>query len=94
MFVISITYIKPLSEIDRFLDEHIEYLKRQYSNGVFIVSGKKKPRTGGIIIAKSSSLEQLQTIIEQDPFYREKIASYDIVEFIPSMAFEPRIARH
>ncbi|BCS88068.1 YciI family protein [Pseudodesulfovibrio sediminis] len=85
MFIISLTYICDLNKIDAFLDEHVSFLKKEYERGHFIASGRKVPRTGGIILAQVDSLESLKAILELDPFHREGLASYDIQEFMPSM---------
>jgi len=52
MFVVSLNYKVPLTEIDRLAPAHVEWLKACYAEGVFVASGPKKPRTGGIIIAR------------------------------------------
>jgi uncharacterized protein YciI len=88
MFIISLTYIKPLEEVDALIEEHVEYLKKQYSLGNFIVSGRKVPRTGGVILASASSREEIKNIIALDPFYTYRIASYEITEFSPTMTMD------
>ena len=85
MFIVSVNYIKPLGQIDSLLEEHIEFLKVQYEKKVFIFSGRKVPRTGGIIIAKANSREELHVILEHDPFSKNGVAEYEITEFVPSM---------
>ncbi|MGA9047227.1 YciI family protein [Sulfuricurvum sp.] len=91
MFIISLTYIKPLEEVDALLEEHVEYLKEQYRLGNFLASGRKVPRDGGIILARAVAREEIETIISLDPFYRHKIASYEITEFTPTMT-SPELA--
>ncbi|KFN38747.1 MAG: GTP cyclohydrolase [Sulfuricurvum sp. MLSB] len=91
MFIISLTYIKPLDEVDALLEEHVEYLKEQYRLGNFLASGRKVPRTGGIILARAVSREEIETIITLDPFYRHGVASYEITEFSPTMT-SPELA--
>jgi uncharacterized protein YciI len=86
MFIISLKYKKPLAEVDAHLPAHGEYVKSQYAAGNFLLSGRKIPRTGGIILSSVKTREALQAIIEQDPFYRHQIADYDVVEFSPTMA--------
>jgi len=86
MFLISLQYKRPLTEVDAHLPAHVEYLKSQYATGNFLLSGRKNPRTGGIIFSSVKTREALKAIIEQDPFYRHEIADYDIVEFSPTMA--------
>ncbi|BFM13099.1 YciI family protein [Simiduia litorea] len=88
MFIISLTYIKPLEVVDQFISAHSEYLNEQYRLGHFQLSGRKEPRTGGVIIATVESRGVLENILAQDPFYREKVASYDVTEFVPSRSSE------
>ncbi len=88
MFIISLSYQVPLDEVDRFIPEHIVYLNEQYSKGHFILSGRKEPRAGGVIIAKVGSREMLNDILDQDPFHREGLASYEVTEVIPTKAGE------
>lgn len=85
MFIISLTYIKPLEEVEALLEDHVDYLKEQYSLGNFLASGRKVPRTGGIILARGASREEIETIIALDPFYRHHVAEYEITEFSPTM---------
>ena len=85
MFIVNLTYKVDLSKIDKYLDEHIEYLKQQYANDKFVASGKKIPRTGGVILSQLKDKNHLLEILEQDPFKINDLAEYEIVEFIPSM---------
>jgi uncharacterized protein YciI len=85
MFIVELTYIVDLEEVDKILPEHIEYLKKQYEKGNFIASGRKIPRTGGIILSKLDNIEKLNKVLAQDPFKINNLATYKIVEFIPSM---------
>lgn len=88
MFIISLTYTCDLDQIDAHLEAHIEYLKKQYAAGNFIASGRKVPRTGGVILARFNSREELDKALQLDPFYSENLASYNIQEFIPTMVGE------
>ena len=84
MFIFDLTYQKPLSEVERFLPEHIRFLDEHYEKGLFLCSGRKVPRTGGIILCNCHDMEAAASIMKQDPFYREGIADYKTIEFIPS----------
>ena len=83
MVIIELTYIKPLSEVERFLKEHIQFLDKYYDQSVFIVSGRKVPRDGGVILALTDKASAAE-IIKEDPFHRENIAEYHLIEFEPS----------
>ncbi len=88
MFIVSITYTVSLDLVDSLLAEHVKYLKIQYKKGNFIASGRKVPRTGGIILSQVNNLKTLQKIINEAPFKINDLAKYDIQEFIPSMSSE------
>ena len=88
MFIVSLTYKRPLEEVDSHLDAHVAYLKQEYANGSFIASGRKVPRTGGIILSNIKTRDELEVILTKDPFYIAGIADYDMMEFIPSMVAE------
>ena len=59
MFIISLTYQVPLDKVDAFIPEHVDYLNEQYAKGHFILSGRKEPRTGGVIITTISDRNKL-----------------------------------
>ena len=84
MFVVSIEYKVDLPEVDKYISEHIEFLDKFYNRGNFLASGRKVPRTGGIILATANSKEELNAILAEDPFYKANLANYEVTEFIPS----------
>lgn len=86
MFVISLSYTKPLADVEQQLAAHIEYIDHYYGKGVFLASGRKVPRTGGIILARADSLAEIQTIVQLDPFYIAGVAEFEITEFVPTKA--------
>lgn len=86
MFVVSLTYIKPLSEVDQYIEAHVAYLEKYYGAGKFIASGRKVPRTGGVILVNADSREEVDSIIKEDPFHLANVSNYEITEFIPTMA--------
>lgn len=81
MFVIELIYKADLTEIDGAMRAHMAYLKKQYGAGRFLMSGRKLPRTGGIIIARGESLEQLEALVKEDPFVSRGLADFRIIEF-------------
>lgn len=88
MFIINITYKTDLKTVDSFLNQHIDFLNEQYQLGHFIASGRKVPRTGGIILSNIQNKAQLEEIILKDPFKKEELATYEIIEFVLSKTSE------
>lgn len=84
MFIINLTYKTELEKVDQFLNEHIEFLNEQYEQGHFLASGRKVPRTGGIILSSISQRSELEAIIEKDPFNKHQLAHYELIEFVAS----------
>ena len=81
MFVIELSYKVDLAEIDAHMAAHVKFLKKYYASGNFLVSGRKIPRDGGIILAVGASREQIQAIIQEDPFHAHGLADFRIIEF-------------
>jgi uncharacterized protein YciI len=55
MFVVTLNYKKSLSDVDRLVDEHRAFLEHHYIFGHFLLSRRKEPRTGGIILSKADT---------------------------------------
>lgn len=91
MFIISITYKDSLENIDKHLNEHRAFLEQGYQHNYFIVSGRKKPRTGGIILSQLKDCRLLEEFIKSDPFYKNDLAQYEIIEFLPG-AYHPNFS--
>jgi uncharacterized protein YciI len=63
----------------------VEYLKKNYAAGTFLFSGRREPRTGGVIVARAGARAEVEVFVKEDPFLIEGVAEYKIVEFLPSM---------
>jgi uncharacterized protein YciI len=81
MFVIELIYKADLAEIDANMTAHVRFLKKYYAAGNFVVSGRKIPRDGGIILAVGKSREEIEAIVQEDPFCKKGLADVRVVEF-------------
>ena len=81
MFIIELIYTASLARIDGAMSSHVAYLKKQYAAGRFLVSGRKIPRDGGIIVATAASRGEIEAIVKEDPFVERGLADFRIVEF-------------
>jgi uncharacterized protein YciI len=57
MYVLSLTYIVDLDEVDRVRDDHMAWIAEQYAAGLFLISGAKVPRTGGLIVTRAMACD-------------------------------------
>ena len=81
MFVLLLTYVKPLPEVDALMREHVAWLKEGYAAGRFIVSGRQVPRTGGVILARGDDRAEIEALAATDPFVAGGVATWEVVEF-------------
>jgi uncharacterized protein YciI len=81
MFVIELVYKADLKEIDAQMRSHMAFLKRHYATGTFLISGRKIPRDGGIILALGKTRAELESIMREDPFCKNGLADFRVIEF-------------
>ncbi|MGE0813597.1 MAG: YciI family protein [Vicinamibacterales bacterium] len=81
MFIIELRYTADLKAIDAAMAAHMRFVNAQYAAGRFLVSGRKIPRDGGIIVATGGSREEIEALARQDPFVTAGLADVRVVEF-------------
>ena len=81
MFVIELVYKAPLEQIDARMRAHMAFIKKYYASGHFLISGRQIPRTGGVILAKAESREEIEGIMRQDPFVTHGLSDFRVIEF-------------
>ena len=81
MFIIELVYTASLDKIDASMAAHVAFLKKHYASGHFLISGRKIPRDGGIILAVGANREEVEAIARKDPFVTRGLADFRITEF-------------
>lgn len=92
MFILLLTYKKPLAEVERHLAGHRAFLDKHYAAGELVCSGPCDPRTGGVILGRGNDRTQAEALVREDPFHVHGIADYQIIAFDPvksAPGFEP-----
>ncbi|RQW82942.1 YciI family protein [Micromonospora globispora] len=84
MFVVTLTYLTDLDRVDETLPDHLSWLDRQYADGIFLASGRRVPRTGGVILAAGVDRAELDARLATDPFAARGLAGYEVTEFVAS----------
>jgi uncharacterized protein YciI len=82
MFIVTLTYLKPVEDVDDLMPGHIEWLEQGYADGLFVASGRRIPRTGGVILARSGDAAALAAFLARDPFAVHGAARFEVVEFV------------
>ncbi len=88
LFVVILRYIWSLDAVLALRPKHVDFLRAHYEDGTFIVSGPQVPRTGGVILARAKSRDDLMAILVNDPFYKEGAAEYQVFEFMVNNAMD------
>jgi uncharacterized protein YciI len=86
VFVLLLTYTKPLEDVDALMRDHMKWLNEQYVAGRFVVSGRQIPRTGGVIMARGDDREEIEAIAAADPFVTGGVATCDVIQFRASQS--------
>lgn len=93
MFVVELIYTAPLDAVDAVLPAHVAWLDEHYEKGVFLVSGRKNPREGGVILAVAEDRARIEEIAAGDPFVAAGVGTYRITEFIATKT-APELERY
>jgi uncharacterized protein YciI len=86
MFVVLLRFSENKSRAGQFMDGHKAWIARGFDDGVFLIVGSLNPNAGGGIVAHNTSLADLQSRVNGDPFVAENVVSAEILEIAPARA--------
>ena len=84
MYLLVSRYTAPQERIEELLPAHRAFLEERYAAGDFVLSGRREPWDGGVIVAASMPRERLDSLLAEDPF--AAVAETDVIEFEPLFA--------
>src|SRR5262249_4087778 len=82
-FIVEATYAAPIEQVREAYPRHRAWLQKGYDLGLFLCSGPKEPPTGGYLVARAESAQVLKMMFDEEPFYREGLATFTFTEFQP-----------
>ena len=88
MFIVLLKFSGNKGRASQFLEGHKEWIRRGFDEGVFLLVGNLQPGMGGGIVAHNTTLPELQSRVNADPFVAENVVSAEIIEITPSRADE------
>ena len=88
MFIVLLKFSDDKRKASQFMDGHKERIKRGFDDGVFLLVGSLQPNLGGGVMAHNTSLPDLQSRVNDDPFVAENVVSAEIFEITPAKADE------
>lgn len=88
MFIVLLKFSDNKSQAGQFMEGHNAWIKQGFDDGVFLLVGSLQPALGGSIVAYNTTLEALQTRVNEDPFVAENVVTAEILEIEPKKADE------
>jgi uncharacterized protein YciI len=88
MFIVLLKFSANKGQAGQFMEGHNEWIRRGFDDGVFLLVGSLQPSLGGGIVAHNTTLQDLQSRVNNDPFVAENIVSAEILEITPAKADE------
>lgn len=84
MFLVTSSYTAPAEAIAAALPAHREWVGALYDRGIFILSGRLRPATGGFMLAIGVSRAELEALLAGDPFRIGGLLTHTIIELEPT----------
>lgn len=88
MYIVFLRFAHNKAAAPQWMEGHNAWLQRGFGDGVFVLAGSLKPGLGGCVLAHHTTLPDLQTRIDSDPFVIEGVVSAEIIEMAASRADE------
>jgi len=88
MFIVLLKFSDNKGQASQFMEGHNEWIKRGFDDGVFLLVGSLQPNLGGSLVVHNTSLSDLQSRVNGDPFVAEDVVSAEILEITPAKADE------
>lgn len=82
MFIVLLKFSGNKGQASQFMEGHKKWIKRGFDDGVFLLAGSLQPNLGGGVVVHNTSLSDLQSRVNDDPFVAE------ILEITPSKTDE------
>jgi uncharacterized protein YciI len=81
MFLILITYTQPLAAVEQVLAAHRTYLREAPEAARIVLTGRKRPADGGLVMLRANSRAEVDAFIERDPYHTAQVARFEVIEF-------------
>ena len=88
MFIVLLKFSDNKIQAGQFMEGHKDWVKRGFDDGVFLMAGSLQPNLGGGVMAHNTTLSELQSRVDVDPFVAENVVTAEIIEITPSKVDE------
>ncbi len=91
MFIVLLKFSKNKEKAGALMAEHKRWLQRGFEEGTFLLAGGIQPSAGGAVLATAHDMDEMKSLVAQDPFVAEQVVTAEIIEVTPHQA-EERLA--
>lgn len=88
MFIVFLRFSDNRAKAAQFMESHNAWIKDGFEGGIFLLVGSLQPNAGGAILAHNISREDLDTLVQKDPFVTERVVSAEVLEITPGRVDE------
>ncbi|RYC12059.1 YciI family protein [Ciceribacter ferrooxidans] len=88
MFIVFLRFSDNRAKAAQFMEGHNAWIKDGFEAGIFLLVGSLQPGAGGAILAHNISREDLDTLVQKDPFVTERVVSAEVDEITPGRVDE------
>ena len=88
MFIVFLNFTDNKDQAGHFMQAHNEWIKRGFDDGVFLMAGSLQAHLGGGILAHNTTLADLESRMNSDPFVVENVVNTEIIEITPARTDE------
>lgn len=88
MFIVLLKFADNKGQASELMGAHNEWIKCGFDDDVFLLAGSLQPGLGGAVVAHNTSLTDLQTRVNDDPFVAQNVVSAEILEITPAKSDE------
>ena len=84
MYLLLVHYTQPMDKVAALTADHRAYLDRFYATGELLLSGRRNPPSGGVLVGHFKDRATVEAFVAGDPFVTGGVGRYEIIEFAPA----------
>ncbi|MCB1436062.1 MAG: hypothetical protein KDJ46_02700 [Rhodobiaceae bacterium] len=88
MFVILLRFGANKAAAAQHMEGHNAWIRQGMADGVFLLVGSLMPNSGGAILARGATREEIAARVDGDPFVAAGVVQAEILEIAPARADE------
>lgn len=81
MIIVKFIYLKPIEIVNKFREQHLDFLNKLANEKKVIFAGRILDNSGGIAIFDLNDKKEVEDILKNEPYFLNQVANYNITEF-------------